>query len=89
MKIKCETREKEIQLTQTRLDTVIQQLRNDEEKSVTKNGEYQQILLKQIKEKTMLLAERTQENVTLEEAYNKVKLDYQDYKLRVSRLVES
>ena len=89
MKIKCETREKEIQLTQTRLDTVIQQLRNDEEKSVGKNVQYQQILLKQIKEKTMLLAERTQENVTLEEAYNKVKLDYQDYKLRVSRLVES
>ena len=89
LKIKCETREKERQLTQTRLDTVIQQLRNDEEKSVGKNVQYQQILLKQIKEKTMLLAERTQENVTLEEAYNKVKLDYQDYKLRVSRLVES
>jgi len=89
LKIKCETREKEIQLTQTRLDTVIQQLRNDEENSVTKNGEYQQILLKQIKEKTLLLAEKTQENLTLEESYNKVKVDYQDYKLRVSRLVES
>lgn len=89
LKIKCETREKEIQLTQNRLDTVIQQLRNEEADSITKNGDYQQILLKQIKEKTALLAEKTQENVTLEEAYNKVKLDYQDYKLRVSRLVEN
>jgi hypothetical protein len=89
LKIKCETKEKEIQLTQNRLDTVIQQLRNDEEKSVAKNGEYQQILLKQIKEKTVLLSKKTQENITLEEEYNKVKVDYQDYKLRVSRLIES
>jgi hypothetical protein len=89
LKLKCKTREKEVQLTQTRLDTVIQQLKSDENDSITKNGEYQQILLRQIKEKNDLLQKTTERNKSLELLYKKTENDFKSYKKKISRLVES
>ena len=88
LKIKCETKEKEIILTQNRLDTVIQQLKKDEQDNLSKNSEYQQILLKQIKEKTDLLKNADDKIKRFEGLYDKVRKDYNDYKLRVAKLVE-
>ena len=88
LRIKCETREKEIRLTQNRLDTVIQQLKKDEQDNFSKNSEYQQILLKQIKEKTDLLKVAYDKIKRIELSYDKVKKDYSGYKIRVARLVE-
>lgn len=85
--LKCKTREKEIVLTQNRLDTVIQQLKRDEEENVTKNGQYQQILLKQIKEKSNLLESAYNKINFTEAEYDKIKKEYTGYKSRVARLV--
>lgn len=86
--LKCKTKEKEIILTQNRLDTVIQQLKRDEEENLTKNGQYQQILLKQIKEKSDLLESAYNKINFTEAEYEKIKKEYTSYKSRVARLVE-
>lgn len=86
--LKCKTKEKEIVLTQNRLDTVIQQLKRDEEENLTKNGQYQQILLKQIKEKSDLLESAYKKINFTEAEYDKIKKEYTNYKSRVARLIE-